>query len=62
LQRIAFPARKVSSITFGGDDYTDMYVTTAGGGRKAEEGSGAGCLFRLKTGATGRPEFRSRVG
>jgi D-xylonolactonase len=61
LQRIAFPARKVSSVTFGGDDYTDMYVTTAGGGRKAEEGPGAGCLFRLKTGAMGRPEFYSKI-
>lgn len=61
IQRIEFPARKVSSVVFAGDDYTDMYVTTAGGGRRPEEGEGAGCLFRLTTGATGRPEFLSRI-
>ena len=61
VQRIEFPARKVSSVTFGGEDYTDLYVTTAGGDRRPEEGAGAGCLFHVRTGATGRPEFCSRV-
>lgn len=61
-RRIDFPARKVSSVTFGGDDYTDMYVTTAGGDRKAEEGPGAGALFRLRLGVGGTPEFLSRIG
>ena len=45
--QIQFPAKKVSSVIFGGVDLTDMYVTTAGGGNKAEEGPGAGGLFRL---------------
>ena len=61
-RRIAFPAQKVSSVTFGGPDYTDMYVTTAGGDNKAEEGTGAGALFHLNLGIPGVPEFRSRVG
>jgi len=61
-RRIAFPARKVSSVTFGGADYTDIYVTTAGGNRKAEEGPGAGALFCLRLGVRGVPEFYSRVG
>ena len=61
-QRIRFPAKKVSSVTFGGPDYTDMYVTTAGGQNKAEEGAGAGALFRLNLGIKGVPEFRSRIG
>jgi D-xylono/L-arabinono-1,4-lactonase len=62
VQRIAFPAKKVSSITFGGDDYSDMYVTTAlDGHSKAEEGEGAGALFRLRAGVRGVPEFFSRV-
>lgn len=39
-RRICFPAKKVSSVTFGGEDYSDMYVTTAGGGDKEEGGSG----------------------
>ena len=59
--RISFPARKVSSVTFGGVDFGDMYVTTAGGDNKAEEGMGAGALFRLRPGVKGAPEFLSRV-
>lgn len=61
-RRIAFPARKVSSVTFGGPEYTDIYVTTAGGDNKAAEGWGAGALFRLNLGIRGLPEFRSRIG
>lgn len=61
-RRIGFPARKVSSVTFGGDDYTDVYVTTAGGGSKDTEGPGAGALFRLRAGVCGLPEFASRIG
>ena len=61
LLRIPFPARKVSSVIFGGDDYTDLYVTTAGGGNKPQEGQGAGALFRLRPGIQGVPEFFSRI-
>ncbi len=62
VAQIQFPAKKVSSVIFGGVDLTDMYVTTAGGGNKAEEGPGAGGLFRLNVGIQGKPEFLSRVG
>jgi D-xylonolactonase len=55
------PARKVSSVTFGGSDYRDLYLTTAGGGDRETEGPGAGALFRLTPGVQGMPEFRSRV-
>jgi len=61
-RRIDFPARKVSSCIFGGPDYGDLYVTTAGGQNKAAEGHGAGGLFRLDVGVKGMPEFLSRVG
>jgi sugar lactone lactonase YvrE len=61
-RRISFPARKVSSVTFGGEDYTDIYVTTAGGDQKREEGPGAGGLFRINLGIRGVPEFPSRIG
>ena len=61
-RRIWFPARKVSSIAFGGDDYTDMYITTAGGQNKTAEGPGAGCLYRLNLGIAGKPEYLSRIG
>ena len=60
-RRIWFPARKVSSVIFGGADYTDMYITTAGGQDKPAEGPGAGCLYRLNLGIQGKPEFRSRI-
>ena len=60
--RIAFPALKVSSCIFGGEDYTDLYVTTAGGDNKTYEGAGAGALFRVKLGIRGVPEYRSRIG
>jgi D-xylonolactonase len=61
LQRIQFPAKKVSSVIFGGPDYTDMYVTTAGGNNKEENGAAAGALFRLRLGVQGLPEYPSRI-
>ena len=62
VARIGFPAKKVSSVIFGGRDLTDMYVTTAGGDDKANEGAGAGALFRLNLGIRGKVEFLSGVG
>ena len=62
VARIPFPAKQVSCVTFGGTDYADMYVTTAGGNDKAEQGAGAGALFRVHPGIQGVPEFLSRVG
>jgi len=61
-RRIIFPTKKVSCPTFGGPDYTDIYVTTAGGDKKDENGALAGALFRFNAGIKGVPEFRSRVG
>jgi D-xylonolactonase len=46
---------------FGGPDYTDLYVTTAGGDQKATDGEHAGALFRLRPGVAGVPEFLSRI-
>jgi sugar lactone lactonase YvrE len=62
LGSIPFPAKKVSSLTFGGPTWRDVYVTCAGGPDKASEGSGAGALFRTSLGVAGRPPFRSRIG
>jgi D-xylono/L-arabinono-1,4-lactonase len=61
-QRVSFPVKKVSCITFGGEEYADAYVTTAGGNDKAAEGALAGALFRVRLGVSGVPEFRSRIG
>lgn len=62
IQRITFPARKVSCVTFGDSDYGTMYITTAGGHIKETDGALAGNLFRLRLdGVRGVPEFRSRI-
>jgi sugar lactone lactonase YvrE len=62
VQRIEFPARKVSSAIFGGPDLTDLYVTTAGGDQKDVDGPGAGALFRVRPGVRGIREYHSRIG
>ncbi|MGD0663857.1 MAG: SMP-30/gluconolactonase/LRE family protein [Syntrophorhabdales bacterium] len=61
-RRIPIPAKKASSLIFGGEDYTDIYVTSAGGDNKAVEGAAAGAVFRLNLGIPGVPEFFSRIG
>ena len=61
-RRVYFNAKLVSSAIFGGDDYADTYVTTAGGDNKKENGTGAGALFKVRTGFKGVAEFFSRVG
>jgi len=58
---IRFDPRKVSSLTFAGDDYDAAYVTTACVETRQTEGAGAGSLYCVDLGVTGRPEFRSAV-
>ena len=61
-RRVPLPASNVTSVVFGGEDYTDLYITTAGGDNRAENGPGAGALFRVNFGIQGVPEFLSRIG
>lgn len=67
LRRVEFPAKKVSSISFGGPNYDTAFVTTALGpgegpaGTRDEEGDGAGAVFAVDLGVKGVPEFRSRI-
>merc|ERR1711964_697345 len=49
-RKIEFPTAMVSSVTFGGEDYTDIYATTAGGNDKANNGEEAGALLLLTLG------------
>ena len=56
-----FTVQAVSSITFGGADYTDAYITTAGGDHKDTDGEHAGALYRIRGLAQGLPEFTSQV-
>ncbi|NWF67465.1 MAG: SMP-30/gluconolactonase/LRE family protein [Chloroflexi bacterium] len=60
-RQIMFPVKKVSSLTFAGDDYADIYATSAGGEKPEENGALAGALFRLRLGIRGKPEYFSRV-
>ena len=61
-ERYPLPVAKVTSLTFGGPEYADLYITTASGDDPAADPPGAGGLFRLRTRTRGRPEFRSCVG
>jgi len=62
MTRIHVPgAVKVSNITFGGDDYATMFLTTAGGDDKGSNGANAGALFAVQPGVKGVPEFRSNI-
>ena len=51
-KRISIPARKVSSLTFGGDDYSDLYITTAGGNTRDEDGPLSGATFSIEESCT----------
>ena len=58
---IPLPAKKVTSVTFGGSDYTQIFITTAGGNNRSSEGAGAGAIFQLDSSIQGMPEFFSQV-
>lgn len=60
--RVDFEARKITSAAFGGPELSDLFVTSAGGDDRANEGASAGALFRLATRTRGGPPFFSRIG
>ena len=59
-RHIHIPTRNVTSLTFGGDNLDDLYVTTAAGSGKPPDSS-AGALFKLKPGISGMAHFVSRI-
>jgi D-xylonolactonase len=63
LRTMKFPVVKTSSITFGGENLTDMFITTAGGNGAvgADNNPLNGALFRVRSNVRGRPAFRSRI-
>ncbi|MBN2059459.1 MAG: SMP-30/gluconolactonase/LRE family protein [Deltaproteobacteria bacterium] len=62
-RRVRLPAMKISCVCFGGDDYEDMYVTSAIAGPMGQDDSeAAGALFRVRAGIRGVPEYFSRIG
>lgn len=53
---VEVPAAKVTSVTFGGDDLRDLYITTSTAGMTEQERSAqpeAGLVFRASPGFTG---------
>ena len=62
IGRIGLPTPRVTSAIFGGRDYSEMYITTAGGEDKGQNGESAGALFRVRPGVVGVPEYSSRIG
>jgi D-xylonolactonase len=63
LRTIKFAVAKTSSITFGGENLTDMFITTAGGNGAvgADHNPLNGALFRVRSNVRGRTAFRSRI-
>ncbi len=61
LSRIRLPTPGVTSLTFGGRDRRDLYVTTARTRRHGEDEL-AGALFRIPTNTVGSAVYPSRVG
>ena len=62
VQTVKLPAQCVSSACFGGDDLSQMYVTSAGGDDRKNKGEHAGSLIRIDIGVRGAPEYLSRIG
>jgi sugar lactone lactonase YvrE len=65
LGRIDVPVARVSSCAFGGDDLTDLFITTAWEGATPTELAAepaAGGIYRARPGVRGRPATRLRRG
>jgi D-xylonolactonase len=59
---LPLPTRKITSLTIGGDDLTDIYITSAWQQEtKQEDGPLAGAVFCWRGQARGVPEFFSRI-
>lgn len=69
-RRIATPAKQTSCVTFGGPDFTDLYITSAARsepmpvmppGYDPNSGFFGGPLYRVPAGVQGRPECKTRI-
>lgn len=66
-RRLTLPAKQVTSLAFGGDDFTEIFITSAAEsgslpimptGYDPTTGYFGGCLYRTNLGIPGRPVFR----
>ena len=70
-REVFFPVAQTSCVTFGGEDYSEMFITTAAGagadrfappGYKPVADRRGGALYSCRIeGVRGAPEFRSRL-
>ena len=69
-RKIETPARQTSSLAFGGPDWTDVFITTAGlpdslplapPGYQPDKVYSGGRLYHMNLGIPGREEFRCRI-
>jgi len=54
IEQISFPAKNITSCTFGGDGFSDLYVTSAASKDSSDLG---GTLFRIRTDVEGLKSF-----
>lgn len=59
--KIFFPSKKITCLTFGGEGYQDIYITSAIGDKMQKGCEKAGALFKLKPGIQGLPEHLSMI-
>ncbi len=68
VMRIKLPVKRVSSLTFGGENYDRLFISTAKGSKATADiedrrsQDPAGDIFHLQVGVKGRPELLSRIG
>jgi D-xylonolactonase len=69
-RRIEVPAKQVSSLMFGGESLTDIFITSAGKsepmpimppGYDPTTGNMGGQLYHINLGIQGKPEYRARL-
>jgi sugar lactone lactonase YvrE len=69
-RRIEVPAKQVSSLMFGGESLTDIFITSAGKsepmpimppGYDPTTGNMGGQLYHINLGIQGKPEYRTRL-
>lgn len=66
LSKVDLPVQKVSCVTFGGENYDRMFISSARGDDPPEPGdpcfsNEAGDIFHRYASVSGRPELRSRI-
>ncbi len=69
-RRISTPAKQTSSVTFGGEDLTDLYITSAAAsepmpvmppGYDPQSGFFGGPLYRTRAGVKGLPRLKANI-